>query len=89
MTHTHSALFCLQSQTLVSKHYWGIVLSVIDLVTLSINILFIMLYNNIVNTWVVQALIADWMTAVVYQTVYHGYDKTFIFTALSTLVTSL
>ena len=32
--------------------------------------------------WVVRALNADWLTAMVYQTVYHGYDKTFIFTAL-------
>ena len=38
--------------------------------------------------WVVRALNADWLTAVVYQTVYHGYDKTFIFT-LITLATSL
>ena len=34
---------------------------------------------------VVPAQIADWLTAVVYQT---GYDKTCIFTALITLVTS-
>ena len=27
----------------------------------------------------VPALNADWLTAVVYQTVYHGYDKTFYF----------
>ena len=39
--------------------------------------------------WVVRALNADWQRAVVYQTVYHGYDKTFIFTALITLLTSL
>jgi hypothetical protein len=39
--------------------------------------------------WMVQALNADWLTAVVYQTVYHGYDKTFLVTALITLVTSL
>jgi hypothetical protein len=32
-----------------------------------------------VQNWVVRALNADWLTAVVYQTVYHGYDKTFIF----------
>ena len=32
---------------------------------------------------------ADWLSAVVYQTVYHGYDKIFIFTVLITLVTSL
>ena len=35
------------------------------------------------------AMNADWLTAVVYQTIYHGYDKTFICTALITLVTSL
>ena len=29
---------------------------------------------------VIQALNADWLTAVVYQTVYHGYEKTCIFT---------
>uniref|UniRef100_A0A4W5KRX9 Ig-like domain-containing protein n=1 Tax=Hucho hucho TaxID=62062 RepID=A0A4W5KRX9_9TELE len=29
--------------------------------------------------WGVPALSADWLEAVVYQTVYHGYDKTFIF----------
>ena len=39
--------------------------------------------------WVVPALNADWLTAVVYQTIFHRYDKTFIFTALITLVTSL
>ena len=33
--------------------------------------------------WVVHA---DWLTAVVYQTVYQGYDKTFIFTGLVILV---
>ena len=38
--------------------------------------------------WVVRALNADCLTAVVYQTIYHGYDKTFIFTALITLITS-
>jgi hypothetical protein len=37
----------------------------------------------------VRALNADWVTVMVYQTIYHGYDKTFIFTALITLVTSL
>ena len=49
------------------------------------------LYNDplLIINWVVRALNADWLTAVVYQTVYHGYDKTFIFTALITLVTSL
>jgi hypothetical protein len=36
-----------------------------------------------------QALNADWLTAMVYQTIYHRYDKTFSFTALMTLVTSL
>ena len=44
--------------------------------------------TNIIN-WVVRALNADWLTAVVYQTVNHGYDKQFIFTALIKLVTSL
>jgi hypothetical protein len=34
------------------------------------------------------AVNADWLTAMVYQTIYHRYDKTFIFTALITLVTS-
>ena len=33
-------------------------------------------YGQIIN-WVVPALNADWLTAVVYQTVYHGYDKYF------------
>ena len=36
-----------------------------------------------------RALNADWLTAVVYQTVYNGYDITCLFTALITLVTSL
>ena len=40
---------------------------------------------TIIN-WVVQALNADCLKAVVCQTIYHGYDKTFIFTALITLV---
>ena len=39
--------------------------------------------------WVVRALNADWLSAVVFLTVYYWYDKTFIFTALITLVTSL
>ena len=43
---------------------------------------------RIIN-WVVRALNANWLTAVVYQTVSHRYDKTFIFTALIMLVTSL
>ena len=30
--------------------------------------------------WVGRALNVDWLTAMVYQTVYHGYDITFIFT---------
>jgi hypothetical protein len=38
--------------------------------------------------WVNRAMNADWLTAVVYQAVYHRSDKTFIFTALITLVTS-
>ena len=42
--------------------------------------------TTIIN-WVVHALNADWLAAVVCQTIYHGYDKTFIFTALITLVT--
>ena len=46
------------------------------------------LYTVIIN-WVVQAMNADWLKAVVYQTVYHRYDKTFISTALVTLVTRL
>ena len=29
--------------------------------------------------WLVRALNADWLTAVAYQTVYHGYDKTIYF----------
>ena len=36
---------------------------------------------------VVRDLNADWLTAMVYQTVYYRYDKTFIFTALIMLVT--
>ena len=36
--------------------------------------------------WMVRALNANWLTVVVYQTQYYGYDKTFIFTALITLV---
>ena len=44
--------------------------------------------KSIIN-WVVPALNADWLKAVVYQTLYHGYDKTFICTALIMLVTSL
>uniref|UniRef100_A0A4W5P3M8 GTP binding protein 2b n=1 Tax=Hucho hucho TaxID=62062 RepID=A0A4W5P3M8_9TELE len=43
----------------------------------------------IIINWVVRVLNADWLTAVVYQPVYHEYDKTFIFTALITLVNSL
>jgi hypothetical protein len=43
---------------------------------------------DIINL-VVRALNADWLIAVVYQSVYHGCDETFIFTALITLVTSL
>ena len=39
--------------------------------------------------WLVRALNADCLTAVVYQTVYHGYDKTFICTALIKLITSV
>jgi Ni2+-binding GTPase involved in maturation of urease and hydrogenase len=39
--------------------------------------------------WLVRALNADWLIAVVFQTVYHRYDKTFILTALIMLVTSL
>ena len=39
--------------------------------------------------WVALALNADWLKGVVYQPVNHRYDKTFIFTALITLVTSL
>ena len=43
----------------------------------------------VIINWVVRALNADWLTAVVYQTVFHGHDKTFIFTSLIILVTSL
>jgi hypothetical protein len=43
--------------------------------------------RSVIN-WVVRALIADWLTAVVYQTVYHRYDNVFNFTALITLLTS-
>jgi hypothetical protein len=39
--------------------------------------------------WVVLAVNADWLKAMVYETVYHGYDKTSIFTVLTTFVTSL
>ena len=48
----------------------------------------IAILSSIIN-WVVRALNADWLTALVYQTIYHGYKKTFIFTAIITLVTSL
>ena len=41
----------------------------------------------LIINWVVRALNADWLTAVVCQTVYHGYDKCFFL--LFTLVTSL
>ena len=44
--------------------------------------------STIIN-WVVLALNVDWLIAIVYQTVYYGYDKTCIFTAPITLVTSL
>ena len=53
-------------------------------------------WSKVVITWlkyiingVVQALNANWLTAVVYLTIYHRYDKTFIVTALIALVTSL
>ena len=39
--------------------------------------------------WVVRALKASWLTAVVYQTVYHGHDKAFILNGLIRLVASL
>ena len=32
----------------------------------------------LIINWMVQALNADWLTGVVYQTVYHGYDKTLL-----------
>ena len=35
--------------------------------------------STLIINWMVRALNADWLTAVVYQTVYHGYDKTLIF----------
>ena len=44
--------------------------------------------SDIINL-LVRALNADWLTAVVYQTVYREYDKTCIYTALIMLVTSL
>jgi hypothetical protein len=37
----------------------------------------------------IQALNADWLNAVAYQTIHQGYDKTFLFTVLITLVTRL
>uniref|UniRef100_A0A8C7EZ69 3-methyl-2-oxobutanoate dehydrogenase (2-methylpropanoyl-transferring) n=1 Tax=Oncorhynchus kisutch TaxID=8019 RepID=A0A8C7EZ69_ONCKI len=43
--------------------------------------------SQIIN-WVVRALNADWLTAVLYQIVYHRYEKTCIFTSLIKLVTS-
>ena len=47
------------------------------------------IYNILyIINWVVQALNADWLKAVVYQTVCNGYDKTFIIAALITLVTN-
>jgi hypothetical protein len=45
--------------------------------------------GSLIINWVVRALNADWLTAMVYHTVYHGYYKTCTFTALITLVTSL
>ena len=44
---------------------------------------------TLIINWVVRALNADWLKAVVYQTVYHKYDKTFRFTLLIRLVTGL
>jgi hypothetical protein len=45
--------------------------------------------NQVIPDYKLGGLKADWLKAVVYQTVYHGYDKTCIFTALITLVTIL
>jgi hypothetical protein len=44
--------------------------------------------KTIINR-VVRALHADWLKAVVYQTVYHGYDKKYLFKVLIMLETSL
>lgn len=43
---------------------------------------------NIIN-WVVRASNADWLKAVVLQTIYQGYDKIFIFDVLITFITIL
>ena len=39
--------------------------------------------------WVVRALNADWLSAMVYQPVYHGYEKNIYLNAEITLVSSL
>lgn len=43
------------------------------------------------NVWKILLTIeiANWLKAVVYKTVYHRYDKTFVFTAIITLLSSL
>jgi hypothetical protein len=46
-------------------------------------------FEQYIINWVVQALHADWLKAVISDHIYHKYDKTFILTALITLVTSL
>jgi hypothetical protein len=40
---------------------------------------FITEFIKFMINWVVQALNADWLTAVVYQTVYHGYDNIYFY----------
>ena len=42
-----------------------------------------------IKNWVVRVLNVDWLTEVIYQAMYHAYDKTCPFTALVMLVTSL
>lgn len=39
-------------------------------------------YLLAIINWVFRALNADWLKAVVYQTLYHGYEKIWIFTVL-------
>jgi hypothetical protein len=47
------------------------------------------LINKVIRYEGLRTLKVDWHTAVVYQTIYHEYDKMFICTALITFVTSL
>ena len=42
-----------------------------------------------IMNWVARAPNDDWLKAVEYETVYHRYDRTFIFTVLFTFVTDL